>query len=905
MSALKLVNELKENNEDYEFYPTTREIIETLYWDINGRKSGEECFRGHYLKISLLDIGAGNCKLFNTFKDIAESQPLLDEFVYRRIDNAEFYKECTLIKVKGLENYHTKIRCEYKHPKEGLEDRVIGFDQFMIMFENSNIENIDLSELEYTREKFDVSEKEIFLEMVENYEKPKYERSEDERLVNRIYFKEYKAIEKSQILIDNMPKEVFVIGTDFHEQTLLDKKADYIFCNPPYSEYSQWSEKIIKEATASTIYLVIPQRWGNQKNILAAIKKRDATVTVVGKFDFLESEDRKARAKVVLLKIKIDVKQSDPFKIWFDEAFKIDAPEDEYKYSFHRDYENKEKQRKETIENQIVKAGDLVSALVELYNQELNKYMRNYKLIGELDSDVLKELKVNVRDLLESLKDKIQGLKNLYWGEIFSNLKDITSRLTKKSRERLLTTLRENSNIDFTASNIRSVVIWVIKNAPKYYDNQLLEVYDNLSNAENARAYVSDKRFASDDWRYLKGVKHCLDYRIVVRGYRADWDDRNNKLSDGQMEYIQDLIVIAKNLGFNVEEYGNSFWLKHKYNITTVPNYKEPFKVGDKTLIGKIKEVYFHTNIPNENKKRVMEKDGISYVYDKDLEECFYQYKIADSYYHQNGIYNENDVLTTVVGHKNGNVHFQINQEFMKIFNLEAGRLKGWLKSPQEAAEELEISLEEATSCWKSNFTLLPKDLAIMLPHFSKLNEVKEVIPKVVKNIEDKDLESEMYLKLIKDLLEIYDDGTLYGKEGLKGSIGYSITNHFTDLTEDYKSGKYEGLSRSVIHTNSDFKRKPIGLEIYRTKFVDKTPYVRIEDSKKFVPIEDFEEFVKTNRDICLIEELSYKFRDLINSQPENSLLLNIETKNVTEKEIVEINNVEVKFKETTIFDYL
>lgn len=83
MSALKLVNELKENNEDYEFYPTTREIIETLYWDINGRKSGEECFRGHYLKISLLDIGAGNCKLFNTFKDIAESQPLLDEFVQK------------------------------------------------------------------------------------------------------------------------------------------------------------------------------------------------------------------------------------------------------------------------------------------------------------------------------------------------------------------------------------------------------------------------------------------------------------------------------------------------------------------------------------------------------------------------------------------------------------------------------------------------------------------------------------------------------------------------------------------------------------------------------------------------------------------------------------------------------
>lgn len=164
-------------------------------------------------------------------------------------------------------------------------------------------------------------------------------------------------------------------------------------------------------------------------------------------------------------------------------------------------------------------------------------------------------------------------------------------------------------------------------------------------------------------------------------------------------------------------------------------------------------------------------------------------------------------------------------------------------------------------------------------------------------------IESEMYLNLIKDLLEIYDDGTLYGKNGYKGSISYSITNHFTDLTEDYKSGKYEGLSRSVIYTNSDFKRKPIGLEIYRTKFVDKTPFVPIENTGKFVPIEDFEEFVKTNRDICLIEELSYKFRDLINSQPKNSLLLNIETKNSNKNK--KINNVEVKFKETTIFDYL
>jgi len=56
------------------------------------------------------------------------------------------------------------------------------------------------------------------------------------------------AIEKSQILIDAMPSDIIVIGSDFHEQTLFDKnRIDYIFCNPPYSQFKVWMLKIIKE----------------------------------------------------------------------------------------------------------------------------------------------------------------------------------------------------------------------------------------------------------------------------------------------------------------------------------------------------------------------------------------------------------------------------------------------------------------------------------------------------------------------------------------------------------------------------------------------------------------------------------------------------------------------------------
>ena len=44
---------------------------------------------------------------------------------------------------------------------------------------------------------------------------------------NKLY-----AIEKSLLLIEKMSKNIMVIGTDFLQQTLLDKKVDIIFSNP-------------------------------------------------------------------------------------------------------------------------------------------------------------------------------------------------------------------------------------------------------------------------------------------------------------------------------------------------------------------------------------------------------------------------------------------------------------------------------------------------------------------------------------------------------------------------------------------------------------------------------------------------------------------------------------------------
>lgn len=71
------------------------------------------------------------------------------------------------------------------------------------------------------------------------------------------YRTEYFAIEKARPLLDSLPVDVGILGTDFWEQSLLDKPVDCIFSNPPYSEFVDWCVKVIREANSNYIYLVI------------------------------------------------------------------------------------------------------------------------------------------------------------------------------------------------------------------------------------------------------------------------------------------------------------------------------------------------------------------------------------------------------------------------------------------------------------------------------------------------------------------------------------------------------------------------------------------------------------------------------------------------------------------------
>ena len=60
MNTLSTIKNLRNQEEDFEWYPTTNEILEKLIEDFPNNFG-----RNYYSKLSFLDIGAGNGKVLD------------------------------------------------------------------------------------------------------------------------------------------------------------------------------------------------------------------------------------------------------------------------------------------------------------------------------------------------------------------------------------------------------------------------------------------------------------------------------------------------------------------------------------------------------------------------------------------------------------------------------------------------------------------------------------------------------------------------------------------------------------------------------------------------------------------------------------------------------------------------
>jgi hypothetical protein len=71
--------------------------------------------------------------------------------------------------------------------------------------------------------------------------------------------------------------------------------------------------------------------------------------------------------------------------------------------------------------------------------------------------------------------------------------------------------------------------------------------------------------------------------------------------------------------------------------------------------------------------------------------------------------------LMDVRAFKKGTLHVRFAPDFIRKLNVEFGRLKGWLKSKDEAVSELGITPEEAEAYFGSNAKVLPERAPTLL----------------------------------------------------------------------------------------------------------------------------------------------------------------------------------------------
>ncbi len=473
-------------------------------------------------------------------------------------------------------------------------------------------------------------------------------------------------IEKSNILAEQCPEDVIMLGSDFHEQTLIDKKVDMIFCNPPYTEYDLWAEKIILQGNADYIALVIPIRWRNSERLKDALERRKYQAEIIGTYDFNNAE-RKARATVDLIFISAKKetyegrsytgKVVDPFDLWFDETFKINADtKKQYDYSYKEHIENK-------VKNEIVLHGDTAEMLVNFYNRDMEQLYKNYRKLEELDADLLRELKVDVPSLKISLKERLNGLKHIYWDLLFEKYDKITSRLTSTGRRKVINRLNDNTAIDFTMHNIVQLTLWIIRHSNTLFDEQISNYFYSLCSPESIHRYKSNKRWNEDDWRYIKdtfdktkyfygdrkeermkkATHFQLDYRIVVKSWRNFEDGwSSHHFSDSCIDFLSDTIIIGQNLGFDID-----FYIPTKYADICLSDW---------------------------NNFDIKTKDG--------------------------------KLFANVKLYKNGNRHVKFCKEFMQKLNVEMARINHWVQDKTEAMQEMDIPADVINQVWKSNLQI-------------------------------------------------------------------------------------------------------------------------------------------------------------------------------------------------------
>lgn len=477
------------------------------------------------------------------------------------------------------------------------------------------------------------------------------------------------AIEKSFVhIMSYRGKDINLVGRDFYECNLLTKKANILFTNPPYSRFSSWISKTIQQADFSIMYAVIPSRWKDDKSIADAIASRQVTnVEVIATSDFSDGL-RQARAKVDVVRFSFDdfndidertakryertgykptigIRSTDAFQQFIENEIGITNSVNSTYKNFSEAQEMNRVRREmastESATHSLVKHRGVLHALLDDYDRALNRIISQYRKIGELDSSLLSELGVESKEILSSLRGKLVGMRNVYWGLLFEELDVLSSRLIESKRTVFLNTLKSNA-LDFTYQNAIYVISYATEIANEMIDDSFLEVFKNLTKESSiSRYYKSNEHVLNDSWRYNSSEifgkpKYMLDYRFVYCSFGCYQSSYSGDISltTSARSFVGDMRVIFHLLG-----YSN---LKQNLTLDEVKSGKDELVISGSTPSGEIVD------------------------------------------------------LLAVRFYKNGNRHIRFDSDFMLRFNVTASRLLGWVRTKDEFTSEVDVEVKNS-----------------------------------------------------------------------------------------------------------------------------------------------------------------------------------------------------------------
>jgi hypothetical protein len=376
----------------------------------------------------------------------------------------------------------------------------------------------------------------------------------DGRVLN--YFKAQKnyGIEIARAQADDLiSKGIFLIGRDYWDVSLIEQEYSLIYSNPPFSVFERWVNKILTECNFRLLYLVMPIRWKNQKEITKELERYE--VAVVGEFDFSKASaaDREARGKVNLVRVNAGWKKDKLEKYTHQET--VENAFDRWVKEYIADFEEKPEWRWEEKHKEALALKQTpIDQLVSDYETEKQNLGEAFRAIGKLDPAIIKLMGQDKASMLEIIRKSIEGLKSKYWRAAFDKLEPVNKRMTHKTRDRIFGEIEEFKILDFNADNIYSIIIWIINNCNIGILDQIGEVFDEMTSKEYIEGYKSNRHWVKSDWRHTdKDWKYeklpprwklGLDYRIVLSTYF--------RYSYEKYSIVDDFIIICKNLGFPI-----------------------------------------------------------------------------------------------------------------------------------------------------------------------------------------------------------------------------------------------------------------------------------------------------------------------------------------------------------------